>query len=82
MMTEEDFQNLLQGIEAIINELDVNSGNVRVALEIFTNETFVEFDLDNFTMKEDMIQYLSGMSRRFGSADIGKRHNVAIKMPF
>lgn len=73
-MSNEDFAELVSYIKNVIGNLKLNdnSGDIRVALESFSDEGRVEFHFNNFTVVEDMFASIDNITRVPGSTQIRK----------
>lgn len=64
-------QFLKSFIIGIIGDSEVDTGNIRFALSVFTHNIHNEFYLNTYTSKEDMINHVNSVSHMFGGTDTG-----------
>jgi hypothetical protein len=72
VMSEFHFEMLWSLTENIIMTADVESGNVRFALTVFTHKVFNEFLLNKYKTRSDMIEHISDLPIRSGSTKTGQ----------
>ncbi|XP_064361525.1 collagen alpha-6(VI) chain [Dromaius novaehollandiae] len=66
-----NFQLIRAFLLKIVNALDIGSSNVRVGLVLYSNEPRLEFTLDTFRDKSEILNYLKNLPYRGGQAYTG-----------
>jgi hypothetical protein len=72
VMSDYHFEMLWSLTENIVMQADVESGNVRIALTVYTHEIFNEFLLDKYKTRSDMIEHINDLPTRSGSTNTGR----------
>ncbi|XP_021243394.1 collagen alpha-6(VI) chain isoform X2 [Numida meleagris] len=67
-----NFQLIRAFLLKIVNALDIGPGNVRVGLVLYSNEPRLEFTLDTFKDKLEILNYLKNLPYRGGQAYTGR----------
>lgn len=62
----ERWQTVLAGVQKLTRDLNIDGGNIRMALVVFSNKATVRFHLDTFTSHDDLIQNLSATPYAYG----------------
>ena len=74
-LSSSDLDSLKAFVKDLISSLNVTSGDVRVALVVFTHEVFIDFYLGNFTGQPDsitqMINVIDSAPTRSGGTETG-----------
>ena len=66
-----DLQMLTTFVSELIGGSDVDSGNVRFALSVFTHEVFNDFLLNSYFIKQDMLSHVNMLPLRQGGTNTG-----------
>lgn len=64
-------ETLLKFVTDIINETDVDTGNVKIAVSVFTHEVINLFSLNSFNNRADMINNILNSQIYFGGTNTG-----------
>ncbi|WAR25836.1 CO6A4-like protein [Mya arenaria] len=68
---EDDMQYLMNFVSGIITDSDVDSGNVKFSLSVFTHDIFNEFYLNSYTTRSDMLNHIQLLATRQGGTNTG-----------
>ncbi|NWY00126.1 CO6A6 protein, partial [Nothoprocta ornata] len=77
-----NFQLIRTFLLKVVNALDIGSSNVRVGLVTYSNEPRLEFTLDTFKNKLEILNYLKNLPYRGGQSYTGKAIEFLRKMVF
>ena len=71
-LSPDDISTLRGFVQDVITNLNVNNGDIRVSLVVFTHLVFVEFHLDDFSNVTDMITAIDLAENRTGGTETGR----------
>ncbi|XP_010221222.1 PREDICTED: collagen alpha-6(VI) chain [Tinamus guttatus] len=77
-----NFQLIRTFLLKVVNALDIGSSNVRVGLVLYSNEPRLEFTLDTFKNKLEILNYLKNLPYRGGQPYTGRAIEFLRKMVF
>lgn len=79
---QRNFQRIRTFLYKVISALDIGLDKVRVALVLYSDEPRLEFSLDSFENKSEIIDYLQKMSYHGGQPYVGAAINFLRKKVF
>lgn len=68
-VTQPNFNKILELTKYIVNISDIDSGRVRVAVAIYSSSVAIQFELDDFTIKTDIIRAIDKIPYIYGSSN-------------
>ncbi|NXA48113.1 CO6A6 protein, partial [Nothocercus julius] len=77
-----NFQLIRTFLLKVVNALDIGSSNVRVGLVLYSNEPRLEFTLDTFKNKQEILNYLKNLPYRGGQPYTGRAIEFLRKIVF
>uniref|UniRef100_A0A8C5PNE2 VWFA domain-containing protein n=1 Tax=Leptobrachium leishanense TaxID=445787 RepID=A0A8C5PNE2_9ANUR len=66
-----NFQMTRVFLHKVVNALDISSNNIRVGLALYSDEPRLEFKLNTFSKKFDILDYITNLPYRGGEANTG-----------
>ncbi|XP_059170597.1 collagen alpha-4(VI) chain-like [Physella acuta] len=71
-----NFKKIISFLKDFVSKADIDSGNVRVGLIMYSTEVYPIFDLNTYTKVADIIQKLDTVDYNFGSTNIAEALEV------
>lgn len=75
-VSEANFRKIINFIKHFLTEADIDRGAVRVGVAIYSTSVYVQFDLNDYSTKEDVFAALDKIQYRYGSTNIAHAFRV------
>ena len=69
-MSTSEFQQMKDFVKDFISDADVDGGNVRVAVNVFSKESNIEFNLNTHSSKADILAAVDAIDYKGGSTNV------------
>lgn len=67
---------MLELTKQFVRDADIDSGSVRIGAAIFSSSVTVQFDLDTFTIKADILRAIDNIPYTYGSTNTYEALNI------
>ena len=75
-VSETNFKKIINFIKHFLTEADIDRGAVRVGVAIYSTSVYVQFDLNDYSTKEEIFDALDKIKYRYGSTNIAHAFRV------
>lgn len=66
---QDNFNKMLALTKQFVNDAAIDDGSVRIAVAIYSSDVIVQFDLDTFTIKTDILRAIDEIPYIYGSTN-------------
>jgi len=77
-----NFETMRNSMSAIVNDLDVDSGRVRISLITFSDQATLRFNLQRYTTRRQIIDYLAQLPYTQGTTNTAAALDMAVAEGF
>ncbi|KAJ1101693.1 hypothetical protein NDU88_006758 [Pleurodeles waltl] len=71
-INQENFQRVKSFLHTLVSSLDVSSERIRIGLAQYSDDTFQEFLLNEYTAKAEILEQIQNLPYRTGASNTGK----------
>ena len=71
-----NYNKMLDFVKDVVNQFDIGSNKIRVATEIFSDRTYVQFNFNKYMTKAPLTQAISNIPYKRGTTNTGQALKV------